>query len=381
MERLMMQPDTGFDPVWAVKSPLEAARDVFESDALISMLMRMILTATGIPPDASGMGFLSFLFSLAVATPGRRGGVQGGTHSWAHAATKIISQNGGKVFTKQEVDQVLIENGKAKGVRLADGTEVEARKLVVSTLDPYNLCFRLIGKEHLNWQILKRVENLERRYTTIAWYTWALHDLPDYNAAGIDPDINRVMGVSLISKDPEAGVREMALRKLGQMPEELQLQIFIHSLGDRTRVPQGKYSLLTEQFVLPANALTEREWVEFKGHHAQQVMELFQRHAPNMTWDNVIGYAAITPYDVCKLANMAPTGNWAVIDHTPSQIGRFRPIPELANYKTPVENLYATGSAWHPFAGAYSFNAYCCYKVIARDFGLEKPWEREGRPW
>ena len=88
------------------------------------------------------------------------------------------------------------------------------------------------------------------------------------------------------------------------MTEDLQLQIFIHSLGDRTRVPQGKCSPLTEQFVLPANALTERERVEFKSHHAQQTIDLFPRHVPNMTWDNVIGYAAITLYDVCKLPNM-----------------------------------------------------------------------------
>ncbi len=381
MERLMMQPDTGFDPYWAMKTPLEAAQDAFESGAVASMLMRLVMTGLGIPPDVSGMGFHAFVQSLAMAAPGRRGGVQGGTHSWAHAATKIFLANGGKIFTKQEVDKVLIENGKAKGVRLADGTEVEARKLVVSSLDPYNLCFRLIGKEYLNWQILRKVENLERRYTTITWYTWALHELPDYKAASIDPDINRVMALALVSKDPEEAMREIALRRLGKMPEELQLFIIVHSIADRTRVPEGKYSLLTEQYVLPANALSESEWVEYKSHHAQQLIELFQRHAPNMTWDNVVGYAAITPYDICKLDNMAPTGNWAIIDNTPSQWGRSRPIPELASHRTPIENLYATGSAWPPFAVAACFQGYNCYKVIAADYGLGKPWEKEGRPF
>jgi phytoene dehydrogenase-like protein len=379
MERLMRQPDTGFDPVWAIKSLLEAARDVFESDAVISMLMRLVLSALGIAPDVSGGGLLPFLLALAVAAPRRKGGASGGTHSWAHAATKIFLANGGKIFTKQEVDRVLIENGKAKGVRLADGTEIEARRLVVSTLDPYNLCFRLIGKEHLNWQILRRVESLERRNTTITWYTWALHELPNYKAAGINPDINKLTYLALINKDPEAQVREHAMRKLGRMPEELQLFIITHSLGDRTRVPEGKYSLLTEQYVLPANALTEREWIEFKSHHARQTIELFQRHASNMSWDNVIGYMPLTPYDHCKLANMAPTGNWAIIDNIPSQFGRLRPIPELASYRTPIGNLYATGSAWHPYGGGGSWQGYNAYKVIAEDFGLEKPWE--GRPF
>ncbi len=381
LERLMRQPDTGFNPNWGSMSPLDAARDVFESGAVPSMLMRLVQSGLGIPADEPGAGFLAFVYSLACATPGRAGGTIGGTHQWAHAATKIIARNGGKIFTKQEVDKVLIENGKAKGIRLADGTDVEARKLIVSTLDPYNLCFRLIGKEYLNQQILRKVENLERRLATITWYTWALHELPNFKAADIEQDINKVMSLSLVSKDPGTALKEIALRRLNQMPEELQLFLIMHSIADRTRAPDGKYALMTEQFVLPANALSEREWIEYKSRHGQQVIDLLQRHAPNMTWDNVIGYVPRTPYDHCGLANMAPTGTWAVIDNIASQVGRFRPIPELASHRTPIENLYATGSAWHPFASGASWQGYNCYKVIAEDFGLEKPWKKEGRPW
>ncbi len=378
IERLVMDPTSGYDPSWMTKSVLEVARDLFESDALIAMLMRCNQSTYGTPPDMPGNG-LELIMLVISGLTARRTGCVGGTHSMAHAATKIFAANGGKIFTKQEVDKVLIENGKAKGVRLTDGTEVEARKLVVSTLDPYNLCFRLIGKEHLNWQILRRVENLERRITCITWYTWALHELPNYKAASINPDINESSNLYLVSKDPEALAREYAMRRLNKIPEELNLYIMVHSVGDKTRAPEGKYSILTEQFVPPANAFTAGEWIEFKKRHAEQVINLWQKHAPNMTWDNVSGYIPLTPYDHCKLANMAPTGNWAVIDQIPSQTGRFKPIPELANYRSPIENLYATGSAWHPLAGGICQQGYICYKVIAQDHGLGKPWEK--RPW
>ena len=101
-----------------------------------------------------------------------------------------------------------------------------------------------------------------------------------------------------------------------------------------------------------------------------------------MTWDNVIGYVPLTPYDHCRLANMAPTGNWAVIDGGyPSQYGRFRPVPELARHRTPIKNLYATGAAWHPYGGAGCWQGYTCYKIITEDFGLRKPWDEQGRPF
>ena len=117
------------------------------------------------------------------------GCVEGGTHSYAHACHKIYLEHGGKSFTKREVEKVLIEHGKAKGVRLTDGTEVEARKLVVSTLSPQQLCFQLIGEEHFNPRTIRRIKHLSTRLIAITWYHWAVHQMPRYQAENFDPDI------------------------------------------------------------------------------------------------------------------------------------------------------------------------------------------------
>ncbi|MBI4332575.1 MAG: NAD(P)/FAD-dependent oxidoreductase [Chloroflexi bacterium] len=383
IERLAASPELrkfGVDPSWVVKSPLEVAREVFESDEMIATAMRYNETALGNPPDMPYTGIWAFLYSVSLMRP-LHAGVAGGTHNWAHAAVKIVLKYGGKIFTRHEVDRVIIENGEAKGIRLADGSQVRARKLVLSTIDPYGLCFKLIGKEHLSWQILRKVASLERRIGIITWYTWALHEQPDYRAAAVLPDINKAMSVMLISKDPETLSRELAQRKLGIIPHDLQLNITNHSLVDKARVPEGKASILTEQFVVPADLLSEKQWAVYKKDHAAEVLSCLGKFAPNMTWDNVLGYAGCTPYDHCKLANMAPTGNQFVIDNIPGQLGRNRPIPELSSYRTPVKNLYATGSAWHPMGMSSCWSGYCCYKILAQDYGLEKPWEKDGRPW
>ena len=109
------------------------------------------------------------------------------------------------------------------------------------------------------------------------------------------------------------------------------------------------------------------------------MLTYWQRFAPNMTWDNIIGVDANTPLDHTRLKNMAPNGNMASIDHVPYQWADLRPTPELANHRTPIKNLYATGAAWHSGANSGSSEAYNCYKIIAKDMGLGKPWEEPGK--
>ena len=141
-------------------------------------------------------------------------------------------------------------------------------------------------------------------------------------------------------------------------------------------------SSLVEQWVLPARAYTEQEWKKLEKQFAEQIINNWQKYAPNMTWDNVIGYVPVTPFFVSRHAkNWGPWGNLSVIDNTPPQIGRMRPISELASGRMPIKKLYATGSGWHPFACAFSWQGYNIYKVIAEDMGLRKPWEEKGRPY
>ncbi len=77
----------------------------------------------------------------------------------AHSAHQISTQLGVEWHTNVEVEKVIIENGAATGIRLMDGSEVRARKLVVSAgLHPRQVCFDLIGREHLDGLLARRIE-------------------------------------------------------------------------------------------------------------------------------------------------------------------------------------------------------------------------------
>ncbi len=380
LDRLAQDPESGIDPRWLFQSPLQVFKDLFESPEA-QILWQRGIQSLGYPMDLVGLGAASIMAIVWATT--QRVYVIGGTHQLTHAAQRVILENGGKVFTNSLVEKILIEDGKAKGIKLSDGTEVEAKRVVVSTTDPYQLCFHLIGKEHLSPKILRRIENIETDWVTITWYTWALKEPPRYKAEKFNPDVNRCTWLAPTVKDVDRLVRESWERRLGKWPSEMNLIMNYHGGGGTMLGPEGKeFTILTEQFVLPAHRLSEKEWKERETQYADEVIGFWQQYAPNMTWDNVIDYVPVTPHFTSKYArNYGRSGNWAVIDNIPSQMGRFRPIPELSNHRTPIKDLYATGSAWPPLGFATSAQGYTCYKAIAEDLDLKRPWKEKGRAY
>ncbi len=375
-EDYLKDPNCLIDHRWFTLSGYQALCELWESKAIVYMMMRMA-KARGESPES--MDAISQLF-LGIGGREMCCAV-GGSHSVIHAYQRILLENGGKFFTKNEVEKILIENGRATGIKLADGTEVAARKLVVSGVDPYQLCFQLIGPDYLSPRVLKKIENLVRGLTCITWYTWAVHELPKYRAAAFNPDINLAHWVIMGSNDAEYMLKEVYWRMLGKEPPGDGMVAWgMHSLPDPTRAPQGKHVICSEEHTIPAWALSEREWMQFKKDHAEKSMRVWQEYAPNMGWDNVIGYDPNTPYDVAKRnKNMSPGGNFNIIERVPGQQYPFLPIPELARHRTPVQGLYATGSAWGPLGGGDSSQGYTCYKIISGDYGLKQPWAEKGR--
>ena len=106
MEQPLMDPSLESDPVWAVKSAIEVLRDLFESDEVVAAILRPSHAAMPYSPCMPATGIAQFILLPLLVNFGC---VEGGTHSYAHACHKIFLENGGKSFTKHEVEKVLIE--------------------------------------------------------------------------------------------------------------------------------------------------------------------------------------------------------------------------------------------------------------------------------
>jgi hypothetical protein len=79
------------------------------------------------------------------------------------------------------------------------------------------------------------------------------------------------------------------------------------------------------------------------------------------------------------MKNLAPNSSIGVLDRVPHQCEEKRPTPELANHRTPIKNLYATGAAWHLGSNSGATESYNCYKIIAKDMNLPGPWQEPGK--
>jgi len=374
----LAQPDCLIDPSWMTLPAYNALERLWESPAFRYMWARLFVFAGLFTDLTPGIAIFLFPFFLSREV----GSIQGGTHNVAHAYQRILLENGGKWFPWSKVDKIIIENGRAKGVQLADGSQIEAKKVVVSGVNIKHLCFDLIGKDYISAKILRKLETVIGNIKGLAWYTWFLHELPKYKAADMDPNIINSSMVTLGRSNTRSWWDAMALRRMGKNPTvDGKLLAVHHSAYDKTRSPEGKNVVLTDFDITTATFLSEREWLSFKKTHAQEAVAEWQKYAPNMTWDNIIGFAPQTPYDAAgRGRNFWPDGNAGPFDLYEGQYGRFGPIVELSSYRVPgIKNLYATGG-WKATTSNCQAG-YACYKVIAQDLGLRKPWEEKGRPY
>jgi len=384
--RLFADPEkTGLKPRWVSMRPVDVYSDMFESPEAQTAWTRFVWSAAGGAPDGHGQGILA-LIMLAICMMGSDV-IPGGSHAVVHAQQKVIMENGGKVFTNNEVVKVLVENGRARGIRLADGTEVEAKRAIVFGLTPFAL-IKLIGEEFFRDEIRRRINKLERDYMCISWYTWALHEHPRYKGADFHPDIDGMDWMCVGSKDPEDLVVASRRQRLHMWPDVEKpgagvISLSNHSWASPELAPPGKSCVLHECYVPPAHSKSPEEWMKFERQHAEDVLRRWNVIAPNMNWDNVIGYNAITPFNLTEENPVAygKEGNWFQIDAAPAQFDGCAPIPEWSQTKIPeIEGMYTAGRSWG-IGGGSSWEGYRCYRVMAGDFGLPVPGMERGRPY
>ena len=380
MERLFMNPDSGIKPQWAMMSAVQLMRDLFESPEGQSFGIRTVQSA-GVDVTAYGSALaglcLMMIFMDSIV-------IKGGTHQCAHASQRVIYENGGEIFHRSTVEKIIVEDGRARGVRLSDGTEIEAKLGVVSGANPMDLVQELTGPEHWPDDVPRKVDNMELDFSAASWYNWALKEQPVYKAEAFDPDIRDSCWLTLSRKGMDVMVKEIHRRLAGEWPDPDDFSLVI---ADWSRfahdyyAPPGDFAtIVTEQYVQTATRYSDKEWKEIEKRHADEIISFWGRYCPNVTWDSVIGHVPVTPYFTSKHApNFGAHGNWDIVDINGPQLGRFRPIPELADLRNlAVKDLYPCSAGWHPYGGAMSVQGYWVYSVIAEKHGLRMP---TGKDW
>lgn len=376
LERLLLDKDSGIEPVHQFMSSKQIAYDMFESPELRTLFMRAVPTSSGCLPD-DPIGIYGFIHCISLVLSWESASiVLGGTHTITHVLQRAFSAMGGKFFVHHEVDKVLHENGKATGIRLVNGSEIKAAKLVVSDLGVPQTMFRLLGEDHLTPKQAHRVRNIDYDRSQIWWGNVAVHELPKYTAASYNSECGLQPRLYFGPKDPDyIATKYQAEIFTRGYPVRPFILTAPDSIWDPTRAPAGKHTILVEEFAPPHRFYSEREWLRKKKEFVDDLFVYWQKFAPNMTKDNLIEAFITTPYDVVNRHLDMLEGGWVEGSMYASQLGRFRPCPEFAGYKTPLSNMYMCSSNLHSAGGIGRGSSYNCYKVIAEEHGLPRFWE------
>lgn len=382
VEALLNDPNSGLQRRHQFMTCTEFVSDFFESNELRAHSLRM-LGSQGIYPDDVAPLTL-YLITVPMQILGQGGGVYvGGTHNVTHALQRALSEEGGKFFVGADVDEILVKNGRACGIKLADGTEIEAKKMVITSIVIQQTLARHLrnvdlGPKGAEWR--RKIAKLRVDRGQIFWGHIAFHELPKYKASAWNPDCDKARWIFMGDADIEYMDREYRFRnqhiRPGQWPERLYLWEGTDSKWDPSYAPPGKHVALLEEMAFPASWRTEKEWMQIKKEAPDHFLKEWQKYAPNMTWDNVIATNIDTPWDIMHRSDNFLEGNWGLIPGTPSQWGDQRPIPEFAQYQIPgIEDFWMSSGSCHFSLGLQGWAGYDCYKRMAQKLNLWKPWE------
>ncbi|MCC6808792.1 MAG: NAD(P)/FAD-dependent oxidoreductase [Deltaproteobacteria bacterium] len=329
-----------------------------------------------------GMAFVGYITNWQLC--------RGGSHHLAHVLGTVFQKAGGDLFELSPVRQIRLENGKACGVTLADGSEVDAKKAVVSTIDPTQTFLEMLPESALAADARARISAIEYGHGDVLFGVHlALSEPPRYGAAKFNPDIDRTFNVNIGYETPEDLVEHYEEIDRNELPKHPRLEVGCNTLFDPTQAPPGKHTGLLWQFVpFEPGGKSAESWRALKKDYAERCIEAWRAYAPNLTPDKILGVYAYSPDDIArKMINMRRGGfHCAAV----SQVqGAFnRPTPDLGEMRSPVPGLYLGGASAHPHGGILAAPGYNCFQVLADDFALwsraqlkPKIWDKARADW
>jgi phytoene dehydrogenase-like protein len=196
-----------------------------------------------------------------------------------------------------------------------------------------------------------------------------LAEPPDYQLDGDGLSGEELSRATLIVA-PNRAYRDATWRaaQQGELPAAPMLAGFMPSVYDPSLAPLGKYTWSAYVVWVPVH-LRHGTWAERKEEAAKNLFRLMDGYAPNFS-HSVLDYVLFTPDDLQERMFLTD-GNIHHIDDVASQLLWQRPLPELADYRTPVRNLYLGGAGMHPFGEVNGGPGHNVAHVILRDKGID----------
>jgi len=270
---------------------------------------------------------------------------KGGVGQIAQKLVEGLEKAGSTIRYEARVTKILVENGKAIGVELADGKQYYAKR-IVSNATRWDTFEKLLPPEKMP----QKEKQWQKRYQKSPSFL-SLH-----------------LGVKTDILPPGTECHHILLDKWEKMEDE-QGTIFVSipTLLDPQLAPEGYHIIhtFTPSWIDNWKNLTPKQYEAKKENAAAYLIERLEKIFPGL--DQALDYMEIgTPRTHRRFLGR--------------QDGTYGPIPSrklpgllgMPFNRTPVGNLYCVGDSTFPGQGlnAVAFSGFACSHRIAVDLGL-----------
>ena len=338
-----------------------------------------------------GMGIPAFCGVVAFGYFDRAVGPRGNMHGYYHAILRCAIAHGAVVRTCCPVDDIIVSNGRAAGVRLRDdsagrGKRVWANRAVISATDLKQTFLKLIGPRHLDASFIQRIKDLSLKGGSLYHSQFLTRQpfryRPKFRSGwgrsgifygGIYPCDSREIYFDNIAD-------ELGRRGKPSVPPDRVMWLIVGS---------GQYSPTDPQCTIPGCLLEgpmdivvptpephmkEPEGLskvrdEINGYMRQALSQVVE----NVDSDNIVHQWAGTPYDSEFRNTGLVGGSWYGLRPCQDQWWTQRPFLELSRYRTPIDGLYLCHqTSGHPGGLCLMAIPYNLMHILIED-GIAEP--------
>jgi phytoene dehydrogenase-like protein len=325
-----------------------------------SMLAFLSVNSTYRGPYSAGSA-LCLAFALASPTGATMAKVRGGIGTLSEHLLGLFEGHGGELRRHQKVSEIVVADGRVRGVDLGGGQIVTA-PIVVSNLDPTATFTQLVDRDALPEAFARRIDAIDHRAVYFQMH-FALGGLPEFvgpyevlNDGDLRHNVTFFGTAEQMQLDFEGCSR-------GLVPGTPSCNLAISTLRDPNLAPAGKHAASTFAFYAPIGA-DNAERAILRDEMADRIVATIASRAPNFPdlIERQINYPAYT----YELMFGCTGGDFTHGLLQPEFMGPFRPGPRgWPDSPVPIEGLYLCGAGCHGGPGITFIPGYNCgYEVL-----------------
>jgi len=334
--------------------PYEHVVRSYFSEEKLQTLIAWMAAQSGPPPTEPMTGPFALWHALyhegGVARP------KGGSGMLTQALRTHLEAHGGEVFTEAPVEEILVENGRARGVRV--NGEVYTSRAVCAATHAKETFDHLLPADHRP----DSADGLRIGNGFGIMLRLALDQPVEYAAHSGD---EARMGLQLLCRDLDQLHTAYGDYLSNRPASDPPIVAMTFSAADDSLAPAGGEVLWLWGQYFPYELAGEQSWSEIADTVADNLISQFETYAPGIR-DHIVGQLFQHPVWLENNLGLF-RGNVMHLEMSLDQMFAARPALGLSSYKGPIDQMYLTGASTHPGGGIMGASGRNAARVILSD--------------